>query len=118
MTIARKVLCLITLAMAVVLGPRAAAQVQTDVPAVVPGAKPVSVERIKIHGKALEGNLEGDAVDRDVLVFLPPSYQKEKHTAIPSCMHSTDIPSAPNSGPMRSTYRRPLKVLSPRVRKR
>ena len=83
MTIAKKVLCLITLGVAVGLGPRAAAQVQTDVPAVVPGAKPVSVERIKIHGKALEGNLEGDAIDRDVFVFLPPSYQKEKHRRYP-----------------------------------
>src|SRR5439155_4038238 len=55
-----------------------AAQLQTDVPPVVPGAKPVTMERIKIHGSALEGNLEGDAVDRDVIVFLPPSYAKEK----------------------------------------
>jgi S-formylglutathione hydrolase FrmB len=54
------------------------AQVQTEVPAVVPGAKPVAVEHIKIHGDALEGNLEGDAVDRDVLVFLPPSYVTDK----------------------------------------
>ena len=60
-----------------------AAQVQTEVPAVVPGAKPVTVERIKIHGTALEGNLEGDAVDRDVLVFLPPSYAKEKSRRYP-----------------------------------
>jgi S-formylglutathione hydrolase FrmB len=52
------------------------AQVKTEVPAVVPGAKPVFVEHIKIHGEALEGNLEGEAVDRDAMVFLPPSYQK------------------------------------------
>jgi S-formylglutathione hydrolase FrmB len=76
--IANKFPYLITLAVAVGFGPRVAAQVQTDVPAAVPGAKPVPVERIKIHGKALEGNLEGDAVDRDVFVFLPPSYAKEK----------------------------------------
>jgi hypothetical protein len=38
------------------------------------GARPATVERITIHGKALEGNLEGDAVDRPVLVVLPPSY--------------------------------------------
>jgi S-formylglutathione hydrolase FrmB len=50
------------------------AQVKTEVPAVVPGAKPVAVERVKVHGASLEGNLEGDAVDRDVIVFLPPSY--------------------------------------------
>jgi S-formylglutathione hydrolase FrmB len=53
------------------------AQVQTEVPAVIPDAKPVTVEGIKIHGTSLEGNLEKDAVDRDVLVFLPPSYTKE-----------------------------------------
>jgi len=59
------------------------AQVQTLVPDVVPGAKPVAVERIKIHGAALEGNLEGDAVDRDVIVFLPPSYGKDKTRRYP-----------------------------------
>ncbi|HEY2857160.1 MAG TPA: alpha/beta fold hydrolase [Terracidiphilus sp.] len=62
---------------------QAPAQVQTIVPAVVPGAKPVAVEHIKIHGAALEGNLEGDAVDRDVFVFLPPSYEKEKKRRYP-----------------------------------
>ncbi|MDE3166472.1 MAG: alpha/beta fold hydrolase [Acidobacteriota bacterium] len=61
----------------------AAAQVQTIVPPVVPGAKPVTVERIRIHGTALEGNLEGDAVDRDVLVFLPPGYNEEKNRRYP-----------------------------------
>src|SRR5450759_4213331 len=81
--IANKFLYLITLGVAVGLGPRVAAQVQTDVPAAVPGAKTVSVEHIKIHGKALEGNLEGDAVDRDVLVFLPPGYQKDKKRRYP-----------------------------------
>lgn len=60
-----------------------AAQVQTEVPPVVPGAKPVTVEHIRIHGTALEGNLEGDAVDRDVFVFLPPSYNKDKHRRYP-----------------------------------
>jgi len=60
-----------------------AAQVQTEVPAVVPGAKPVTAEHIKIHGAALEGNLERDAVDRDVIVFLPPSYNKDKHRRYP-----------------------------------
>jgi enterochelin esterase-like enzyme len=66
------------------LAPQLSAQVQTEVPAVVAGAKSVTVEHIKIHGTTLEGNLEGDAVDRDVLVFLPPSYQKEKHRRYPT----------------------------------
>jgi enterochelin esterase-like enzyme len=58
-------------------------QVQTVVPPVIPGAKPVTAEHIKVHGKSLEGNLEGDAVDRDVIVFLPPSYQKDKSRRYP-----------------------------------
>jgi len=62
---------------------QAAAQVQTIVPPVVPGAKPVTVEHIKIHGASLEGNLEGDAVDRDVIVFLPPSYATQKSRRYP-----------------------------------
>ena len=80
---ANKFLCLITLGVVVSLGPGLTAQVQTDVPPVVAGAKAVTVERIKIHGKALEGNLEGDAVDRDVLVFLPPSYPRETSRRYP-----------------------------------
>lgn len=61
----------------------ASAQVTTEVPAVVPGAKPVTVEHIKVHGASLVGNLEGEAVDRDVIVFLPPSYLKDKHRRYP-----------------------------------
>jgi enterochelin esterase-like enzyme len=34
-----------------------------------------TVEHIKVHGRALEGNLEGDSPDRDVMVYLPPSYK-------------------------------------------
>ena len=59
------------------------AQVQTIVPEAVPGAKPVTVERIKIHGVALEGNLEGEAVDREAFVLLPPSYEKDKKRRYP-----------------------------------
>ena len=35
------------------------------------------LERITVHGKSLEGNLEGDSADRDVFVYLPPSYQSD-----------------------------------------
>jgi enterochelin esterase-like enzyme len=69
--------------MAITLAPQLSAQVQTNVPEVVPGAKPVTVEHIKIHGTALEGNLEGDAVDRDVIVLLPPSYEKDRKRRYP-----------------------------------
>ena len=78
-----KFLCLTTVVVTFALGPRLPAQVQTEVPTVVPGAKSVTVEHIKVHGTALEGNLEGDAVDRDVFVFLPPGYQKDKHPRYP-----------------------------------
>ena len=33
-----------------------------------------TVQRIQIHGKGLEGNLEGDSPDRFVSVYLPPGY--------------------------------------------
>jgi enterochelin esterase-like enzyme len=69
------------------------AQVQTNVPEVVSGAMPVKVEYIKIHGAALEGNLEGDAVDRDAIVFLPPSYEKDKkrHYPVVYALHGYSI---------------------------
>src|SRR5580698_5292507 len=40
-----------------------------------PATKHGAVERIKIHAKSLEGNLEGDSPDRDVLIYLPESYR-------------------------------------------
>ncbi len=39
-----------------------------------PPVRDGALERIKVHGTSLEGNLEGDSPDRDVLVYLPPSY--------------------------------------------
>jgi enterochelin esterase-like enzyme len=67
----------------VFLSGQVSAQVQTEVPPVIQDAKPASVEHIRIHGAALEGNLEGDAVDREVIVFLPPTYNKDKHRRYP-----------------------------------
>jgi S-formylglutathione hydrolase FrmB len=72
-----------TLLVTLVFALPALAQVKTEVPAVVEGAKPATVEHIKIHGVALEGNLEGNAADRDVLVFLPPSYASQKNRRYP-----------------------------------
>jgi len=42
-----------------------------------------SVDRIKVHGAALEGNLEGDSPDRDVSVYLPPSYKTDTQRRYP-----------------------------------
>jgi len=36
-----------------------------------------TIEKIKVHGASLEGNLEGDPADRDVFVYLPPSYASQ-----------------------------------------
>jgi len=81
------------LATSLAMAPWLGAQVQTEVPQVVPGAKPVMVEHIKVHGKSLEANLEGDVVDRDVFVFLPPSYLKEKsrHYPVVYALHGFSI---------------------------
>jgi len=72
-----------TLMMVMCLALAAPAQVKTNVPPVVPGAKPVTVEHIKVHGTALEGNLEGDDVDREVIVFLPPGYAADNTRRYP-----------------------------------
>jgi S-formylglutathione hydrolase len=42
-----------------------------------------TVEKIKVHGKSLEGNLEGDSPDRDVFVYLPPSYASQPNRRYP-----------------------------------
>ena len=77
-------LLVMTLAMAfVVTALRGAGQVKTNVPPVETGARPAVVERITVHGKALEGNLENDVVDRPVIVYLPPSYARERARRYP-----------------------------------
>ena len=69
------------------------AQMKTDAPPPVAGAKPVAVQRVQIPGKALEGNLEGNAVSRDALVFLPPSYasDRNKRYAVVYALHGYSI---------------------------
>jgi enterochelin esterase-like enzyme len=51
------------------------------------GGRPVSaagkIERITVHGKALEGNLEGDSPDRGATVYLPPSYGADQARRFP-----------------------------------
>lgn len=59
------------------------AQVKTNVPPLVAGAKPVSVEHVQVHGTSLEGNLEGDDADREVIVFLPPTYKSQNSRRYP-----------------------------------
>jgi len=50
------------------------------------GTKPEakgSVQRIKVHGKSLEGNLEGDSPDPEVTIYLPPGYDANRHQRYP-----------------------------------
>ena len=42
-----------------------------------------TVEHIKVHAKSLEANLLGDSPDRDVFVYLPPSYQANRNQRYP-----------------------------------
>lgn len=68
---------------AVTVVPAAFAQVETESPPPVPGAKPVIAEHIKVHSAAIAGNLEGESADRDVIVFLPPGYEQDKSRRYP-----------------------------------
>jgi len=45
--------------------------------------RPGSIEKIVVHGKSLEGNLEGDSPDPDVFVYLPLSYTKNRNQRYP-----------------------------------
>jgi len=42
-----------------------------------------TVERITVHGRALEGNLSGESPDRRVTMYLPPSYAAERARRYP-----------------------------------
>jgi enterochelin esterase-like enzyme len=41
------------------------------------------LEKVQVHGKSLEGNLEGDSPDRDVFIYLPPSYATNTNRRYP-----------------------------------
>jgi enterochelin esterase-like enzyme len=63
-------------------GPQAAAP-KAGAPKADPNARPNAIEHIKVHGKSLESNLLGDSPDRDVFVYLPPSYQTSRNRRYP-----------------------------------
>ncbi|UAJ09067.1 alpha/beta hydrolase [Glacieibacterium megasporae] len=69
------------------------AQVATNIPPAVAGAPHLTAERITVHGRALEGNLEGDSPDRAVLVVLPPGYAKhpKQHYPVLYALHGYSI---------------------------
>ena len=59
------------------------AQATTNAPPPVAGARAVTVQHIKVHAPTIEGNLEGESADRDVLVVLPPSYTADPKRRYP-----------------------------------
>jgi S-formylglutathione hydrolase FrmB len=48
------------------------------------GPRTGTIDRIVVHGRSLEKNLEGDSADREVLVYLPPSYAAEPARRFPT----------------------------------
>ncbi len=79
MKAAKTVACVVTLA----LGVAAMLHGQERAGGPAGGARAGTVERITVHGKALEGNLEGDSPDRQVTVYLPPSYASDQARRFP-----------------------------------
>lgn len=42
-----------------------------------------ALERVRVHGPALDGNLSGDDATRDVFIYLPPSYSRDTSRRYP-----------------------------------
>jgi S-formylglutathione hydrolase FrmB len=55
----------------------------SDVGSAQNAAKKGTVERIKIHGPSLEGNLANEPASPEVTVYLPPSYAAERSRRYP-----------------------------------
>jgi len=68
------------LALAIAAAPAAAQNITAPPPPVPEG---ITVEEIKVHGPSLMGNLEGNEVDRQVMVVLPPSYKTSPNKRYP-----------------------------------
>lgn len=79
----RLLMTALTMFVMLTAGPVTLAQMKTELPPAVAGAKPVKVEHIKVHSAAIAGNLEGESADRDVFVFLPPGYDRDKSRRYP-----------------------------------
>ena len=72
---------LIAGALLALLATPAAAQNITAPPPPVPEG--ITVQEIEVHGASLEGNLEGNDVNRQVMVVLPPSYGSSPNKRYP-----------------------------------
>jgi enterochelin esterase-like enzyme len=72
---------LIATALLGMLAVPAAAQNITAPPPPIPEG--ITVEEIRVHGASLVGNLEGNEVERQVMVVLPPSYASSPNKRYP-----------------------------------
>src|SRR5262245_34303471 len=79
-----------TALLALVSAPLAAQNITAPPPPVPEG---ITVQEIKVHGASLVGNLEGNDVERQVMVVLPPSYQtsRNKHYPVVYYLHGFAI---------------------------
>ena len=64
-------------------GTAAFAQAMTERPPVVQEAAAARVERHRIHSDAIAGNLLGTSAEREVIVVLPPSYDRDPDRLYP-----------------------------------
>ena len=80
------------LAFAIVSAPAAGQQ---------PAAAKGTLERITVHGRALEGNLEGDAPDRPVVVYLPPGYARDTNRRYPVLFAGSTLGGGGREGGLR-----------------
>ena len=72
------------------------------------------VEKIAVHGRSLEGNLEGNSPDRTVYVLLPPSYDTAKARRYPVVYflhgYQTTAEQIMGWGPMEQRYEAAMKA--------
>ncbi len=78
-----KVSALLVACMLGSLAPAAVAQVQTEAPAPVEGAAKARMETIKVPSKQIAGNLLGTPSQREVIVVLPPGYDRDTRRRYP-----------------------------------
>jgi len=72
MTRIHSLVCVLTLAVAVPAFAQTGATVKKG-----------TVEKVSVHGAALQGNLEGDSPERDVFIYLPPGYTTNRNQRYP-----------------------------------
>jgi S-formylglutathione hydrolase FrmB len=62
---------------------RVYSQAPPPAPAPVPVALKGTLERVKVEGKSLEGNLLGETASPEVSIYLPPSYRTDRNRRYP-----------------------------------